>query len=117
MTITGQEVRSAGQALGERGEPLTPGPLVEEEEAVDEAAAEEEGETIMGEPEGKWVMHMDVDKKSPINTMYVFGTDLETQPQCQSRHQLTATPGPAAEEGAAVAPTGAEEGAEVHTMF
>merc|ERR1712179_599254 len=25
--------------------------------------------------------------------------DLETQPQCQSRHQLTATPGPAVEEG------------------
>ena len=67
MTITGQEVRSAGQALAERGEPLTPGPLVEEEEAVDEAAAEEEGETIMGEPEGKWVMHMGVDKRSPIN--------------------------------------------------
>ena len=57
VTITGQEVRSAAPALGERVEPLIPGPPVEEEEAVDEAAAEEEGETIMGETEGKWFMH------------------------------------------------------------
>ena len=118
MTITGQEVRSAAPALGERVEPLTPGPPVEEEEAVDEAAAEEEeGGTIMGEAEEKWVLciinNMNVDKKSPIYTLFIFGSDLEAQPQCQSRHQLTATPGPAVEEGAAAAPMGVEEGAEV----
>ena len=117
MTITGQEVRSAAPALGERVEPLIPGPPVEEEEAVDEAAAEEEGETIMGEAEEKWFLciinNMNVDKKSPIYTLFIFGSDLEAQPQCQSRHQLTATPGPAVEEGAAAAPMGVEEGAEV----
>ena len=117
VTITGQEVRSAAPALGERVEPLTPGPPVEEEEAVDEAAVEEEGETITGEAEEKWFMCImfiiNVIKKSPINTIYIFGPDLEAQPQCQSRHQLTATPGPAVEEGAAAAPMGAEEGAEV----
>ena len=117
MTITGQEVQSAAPALGEQVEPLIPGPPVEEVEAVDEAAAEEEGETIMGEAEEKWFMCImfiiNVIKKSPINTIYIFGPDLEAQPQCQSRHQLTATPGPAVEEGAAAAPMGAEEGAEV----